>query len=151
MLVAGLREFLDDVAFEGRGIHHIVIRAGGIKEREAVVVLGGDHDMAHTCGFEKFHPLLSIEFRGVELPHDLSAIFLVGDAKIHLHPLGVFFGSHAILVFPGKLGIRTEVDECAELGTAEPFVEPGLRFRRVLQRRGHECIEVLVPFYTGME
>ncbi len=151
MLVAGFGKFPDDVALEGRGIHHVVVRAGGIEERKAVVVLGGDDDMAHAGGFEKFHPLLGVEFRGVELPHDLPAVFLVGDAEIHLDPLGVGFRSHAVLVFPGQRRIRTEVDECAELGITEPFVQPRLRFRRMLQRGRHEFVEVLVPFLSSLE
>ena len=111
-LIAGIFEFAQDIPFEGGEIHHVVVRHFGIPEAEAIVVFGGDDDIAHTRFFSYVHPLFGVEQGGVEL---------AGKRFVVWH--GDFSGEHDPLPCPvhgfplvasGGHGIGAPVDEHAE-------------------------------------
>jgi len=54
-------QLLHDIPPERRGVHHIVIGIGRIKQAEAVVVLGGNDDVFHARFFGQAYPFFGAE------------------------------------------------------------------------------------------
>ena len=139
--VAGLLEFLDDVAPEWRAIDDIVIRDARLEEREAIVVLRGDDDILHAGFLENPRPLVGIELLRVEFGNNLLAVFLKGNAIGHHRPLGVGWAVGVTFVLTSQGRIRAEVDEDPEFIIAEPLVQPRLGLRRMAQVGGKPLFE----------
>ncbi len=49
MTVAGAAQLPGDVAAKGGSVHHVVGAGAGVIHGEAIVVLGGEHHVAHPC------------------------------------------------------------------------------------------------------
>ena len=103
MLIAGLGKLRDDVSAEG-GMHYVKRITRGIKEREALVMLGGDDEILHPAFLSKRDPLVGGKIDRIEgggdrlhLPHR--------DAKLRLDPFAVVIRTALSPVFSGKHGI----------------------------------------------
>ena len=105
--VAGIGEFLEDVAAEGAGVHYVIVGGGAVEHREPVVVAGGDGDVAGAGGLYLGYPPVRIEFGGIEAAGQLGVLLIGYLVDVH-HPLSA-----------GEHGIHSPVDEDAELVVAE--------------------------------
>ena len=118
LFFAGVRELLDDVAFEGGGVHDIE-GVGGLEHGETVMVLGGDDHVFLAGVLGEFDEVIGVELGGVEL---VGVLFVLGggDLGVVLDPLAEV-GNIAALVDAGGSGVDAPVDEHAETGFAPPL------------------------------
>jgi hypothetical protein len=142
---AGLGELLERVAAEGRGVDNIVGVGLRVKHREAVVVLGSDHDVAHAGLFGQGHPGFGIELHRIEV---FGQGFVLGHRNFGVeHDPLADAGDALALPFAGRQGVQAPVDEQSEAGIAPPghFVAAGVGqfgrfgfFQAVAVAGGHE-------------
>ena len=107
VLVAGIREFLEDITFERGGIHNVVVAGRGLEHRESVVVPRGDGDVAGAGILDGTYPLVGIKARRVKPCRQLGILVAVNLLVEH-HPLAI-----------GKHGIDAPVDEYTEFVVLE--------------------------------
>ena len=141
-LLGALRgELLDNVAFERRGIHYVVIRGIGIEEAEPVVVLGRDDHVFHASLLGEGDPLFRIEIGRVELRRKGFAVDFAGDAGSVHYPLraGAAFFLAVVLALPFATGngVEPPVDKHTVTRISPPF-HMGVALRCGKCLRGHE-------------
>ena len=67
MTRAGLRELADDVRVIRRRVHYVVACELGVKQIEAVMMLGGDDDELHACILSQLRDGVWVELFRIEL------------------------------------------------------------------------------------
>ena len=105
--MAGPGELADQVAPERR-VGDLEVGQGGVEEAEAVVVFGGDGDVASAGILGEGHPLLGIEAHGVE-PLCQRRVLGAGDRLVVHYPLAA-----------AQQRVEAEMDEHAEAALVEP-------------------------------
>ena len=112
---AGVRHRAHDVARVGRP-HHVEVRLLRVPQTEAVVVLRGDHEIAHAgVGRERGHPV-GIELDRIEAAEELP-VFVDGDLRVVANPLAVI---RAPAPLAGEQRVEPPVHEHAEARLAPP-------------------------------
>ena len=112
LFLAGVSEFLHDVAAKRSLVDNVVFVVPGTKHGKAVVMFGGDDDVFHAGSFSSPDKLFSVEFDRVEL---LGVLFVLGDrnfAAAH-HPLGAVGELLAFVESAGR-GVDSPVHKHAE-------------------------------------
>ena len=98
-LPAGFFQLAHDIAAEGRPVHDVIGRCGGLEQGKTIVVARGKSQVARTCVFESGHPLVCIEADGIEGCGRLGVFVLVQFAQVEV-PFAL-----------GIRGVETPVDE----------------------------------------
>ena len=106
--MARLDEFSDEVAAEAR-VGDLVVGESRVEEAEAVMVLGGDCDIAASALLCCFDPPVGIEAFGVEAAGEFL-ILLAGDVLVVHDPFATT-----------EECVETEMDEHAHFGVVEPL------------------------------
>ena len=116
---AGLRQFADDIPAKGGCVHRVKAVRPGTEQGEALVMLGGDHQIAHARRQRQIHPFLRRKQNGIEGPGQ-GVIFPVGNAVFGLNPFADV--AHAPAPpFPGGQGVQSPVHHHAEFCVAKPL------------------------------
>jgi hypothetical protein len=90
-----------------------------VKQRESVMMLCGDDDIAHPRIPRQRHPLVGVKEKRVERLRQ-AVIGSVRNAEVGLRPLPDM--RHALpRPFPGGQGIKPPMDHQAELRGFKPF------------------------------
>jgi hypothetical protein len=100
---------LDDIVVTHRRIVH----------RKAIVVLGGDDQVAHPGLLNRAHPLVGIELHRVEFLDGLAAIDILRDFANTLNVFGVA-ADRFPLPYTGKLSVDSPVHETAKTRLTPP-------------------------------
>ena len=66
VLVAGLGQLGHDIAAKGRLVHHVVFVHPRMEQREAVVVLAGEHKILHAAALGQANPFVRVEIQRIE-------------------------------------------------------------------------------------
>ena len=105
--LAGIGQFLQDIALEGGGIDDVIVAGLALEHREAVVVTRGDGDVTSTGILDGAYPLVGIKARWIETCGQLGILVTV-DALVEHDPLAI-----------GEHRIDTPVDKDTELVVLE--------------------------------
>jgi len=90
-------------------VHNIVVGVLGIKEAEALVMLGGKHRILHSCGLSLSCPLACIKKIGVKALK-IALVDILANTLIALYPF-----------VPCRQSIKTEVDKHSKPVINEPL------------------------------
>ena len=119
MFAALFGELFEGVAFEGSSGDDVEAVDFGVEHGEAVVVLGGDDDVLHACGFCEGDDVVGAEAGGIELGGE-GFVVGDGDGEVVHDPLADVGGALAVPLAGGD-GVEAPVDEHAEAGFAPPL------------------------------
>ena len=119
VLLARCRELGERVAPERRRLDDVPVRGLGVKHREAVMVLRGDHDVLHPRVLGDAHPLVRVVIDRVELL-GVRPVPIHGDLALMHDPLADPADRLAV-VHPRGHRVHAPVDEHPEARLAEPL------------------------------
>jgi hypothetical protein len=118
MLGAGVCQFFHHIPLERSGIHHIEGICLAVEHSKAIMVLGGENEVFHTCILSQGNPLVRIEVNGIEALGKLG-IFRIGDGHEALDPLCIVPDPTAP-PFTGQQRVKTPMGHHTILGLFEP-------------------------------
>jgi len=124
-----LRQLAQRVAMERRRSGNVEPVRLRVEHREAVVVLGRNHDVLHPRGLRQGHNIVRAEARGVELRRQRLVVRHRNRGIVH-DPL-TQRGDLLAVPRPGRDRVETPVDEHAEARLAPPG-HAGIALRRSL-------------------
>ena len=117
-IAAGIRQLGQRIAPVRGGVHDVVRAARRAIQGEAVVVLGGDHQVAHARLHGEIHPRLRIEPYRVELLRQ-GLVFRARNALAEHDPLADAI-HRLTLPDAGRNGVQAPMNEHAEARLAPP-------------------------------
>ena len=85
--LASLGQFFDDISLKWSAINRVIATCCCFKERETIVMTGGNGDILSPSSFDCTYPSIGIELRRVESFSQLR-IFLIVNISVGHNPFG---------------------------------------------------------------
>ena len=110
MTRTSLRQFADEIAAALHHVHRIIICGPGVEHTEAIMMLGCEHNRAHTGILGKLSDLIGIEVHRLEFIGGLGIPVRKYSCK-RLDLFAISLTYRFTVPYSSKMGIKSEVDE----------------------------------------